>query len=92
MIVLAIILWSILAAVVIGLAIYRRTVSSQEDDNLHFTEAEAGIVARQMALASRIETIDRWGKLLTAILAVATVLLGGWYLYYVFETGSRVTY
>ena len=57
--------WTLLAAVVIGLALYRKLVSGGELDLLHVREAEAALIPRQEFRARRLDWIDHWGKLLT---------------------------
>ena len=59
--------WAVLAAVVLGLIIYRRMISSHEDDTLHF---DATTTAQQDAVAHKLETIDKYGKILTAITVI----------------------
>ena len=78
------ILWCILVFVIVGLAVYRKLVSRQEDDYIHLDSA----VAAQQALVDRKMTaIDRWGKLLTVVAVVYGLLIGGLYLYQVLNTG-----
>jgi hypothetical protein len=75
------VLWMILAMVVIGLLMYRRWVSREEDDTLHVMESDAAMVPQQAALAQKLESIDRWGKALTAIALVYGLIVGSGYLY-----------
>lgn len=63
--------WAAFATVVIALAIYRKVVSSSEDDTLHVLHGASATV-QQVAVAHKLESIDKWGKILT----VATVLYG----------------
>ncbi len=73
--------WCVLAAVVIGLIIYRRKVSGAEDDTLHVGDPTGAVIARQQVLAKKLETVDRWGKILTIILVLYGLALGAGYLY-----------
>jgi len=75
------ILWVILATIVIGVLMYRRWISRDEDDSLHVMESETGVVSRQAAMAQKLESIDRWGKVLTVVALVYGLLLGLVYLY-----------
>jgi hypothetical protein len=75
------VLWVILSMVVIGLIAYRKWIARDEDDSLHVLDAEAGMVHQQEVVARRLESIDRWGKSLTAITLVYGLLVGGAYLY-----------
>jgi len=83
-----IVLWVVLALVVFALIIYRRMVASHEDDALHL--GQAGAVAQQTGIAQKLEQIDKWGKILTAAVAVYGLLLGSLYLYQGWVAGSRL--
>ncbi len=72
--------WGVLAIVVIFLIIYRKTVSSREDDSIHL---EGGMPSEQVALDHRLSAIDRWGKTLTAVTVVYGLVLAAIYLYQV---------
>ena len=74
-------IWACLAAVVIGLGLYRKLVTRNEDDYVHVAEGEARLIPQQIATAQRIEVIDRWEKILIVVTLVAGVLLGCAYLY-----------
>lgn len=75
--------WGVLAIVVLFLVIYRKQVSSREDDSIHL---EGGMPTEQVALAHRLAMIDRWGKSLTVIVAVYGVALAAIYLYQIWNT------
>ncbi|HTT60475.1 MAG TPA: hypothetical protein VMG35_01490 [Bryobacteraceae bacterium] len=72
------IFWGVLAIVVLFLIIYRKSVSAREDDSIHL---EGGMPSEQVALAHKLGVIDRWGKLLTVIVAIFGVALAAIYLY-----------
>lgn len=74
--------WGVLAIIVVFLIIYRRSVTSREDDSIHL---EGSVPAEQMALAHRVEMIDKWGKTLTIVVAVYGVALAAIYLYQVWN-------
>jgi hypothetical protein len=76
-----IIVWVILAVAVIALALMRRTVASHEDDIVHLSGGEAAAKAaqHQIAVAQKLDKIDKWGKTLTIVLAATGILLAGWY-------------
>ncbi len=76
-----IVVWAALAAVVIGLAGYRKLVSAHEDDSLHVSEREVAMIAQQEALARKLDWIDRWGQILTAIALVYGLALATGYVY-----------
>jgi hypothetical protein len=75
-------MWSALALTVIGLAMYRRSVAGHEDDFLHVRDDEANLVAAQGAVAHKLESIDKWGKILTVVVGVTGVALGAYFVYW----------
>ena len=70
-------LWMILAAVVLFLISYRWWIAKNEDDTLHLSESEIGVVSRQEATARKLEYIDHWGKILTAAALVYGLAIAG---------------
>jgi hypothetical protein len=66
---------------VIVVAFWRRSVAVQEDPALHLGAAHAGTAAEQIAVAKKLEQIDKWIKLLSVIAIVFGLLLGAAYLY-----------
>jgi cell division protein FtsI/penicillin-binding protein 2 len=81
--------WIALACAVAILAIYRKTISSHEDDSLHVSAVDDVNVSHQAEVAHRLEIVDRWGKLLTIIVAVYGVALAAAYTYQMWVEGSR---
>lgn len=81
--------WIALACAVAILAIYRKTISSHEDDSLHVSAVDDINVSHQAEVAHRLEIVDRWGKLLTIIVAVYGVALAAAYTYQMWVEGSR---
>ena len=75
------VLWMMMALVVVGMLGYRRWVSRNEDDTLHVMDSDIGMVPQQAALSVKLESIDKWGKLLTVIALVYGLLVGCAYLY-----------
>lgn len=73
-------IWVVMAAVVGSLALYRKYVSRAEVDILHLGENEASHIPQQEAMAHRLETIDRWGKILTIVLIAYGVLIACGYM------------
>jgi len=70
--------WGVLALVVLGLYLWRRNVAKDEDDGLHVLH---GVLAQQTAVAEKLDMIDKWGKILTALAAISGLLLAAAYLY-----------
>lgn len=84
--------WGVLAVVVVVLAVMRKSVASHEDDTIHLSADAASVMTEQTAVAKKLEAIDKWGKLLTVVLAVSGVALGGYYAYSVFVEASSATF
>jgi hypothetical protein len=74
-------LWLIVIAAVIVVAFWRRSVATHEDPTLHLGTPDAGTADQQVAIAKRLEQIDKWVKLLTVIAVVFGLLLGAAALY-----------
>jgi hypothetical protein len=75
------VIWLAIASVVFGLAVYRKLVARNEDDILHVRDSEAGKIAQQSMMASRLDRVDKWGKALTVLAFVLGVFLAAAVLY-----------
>ncbi|MBK9169523.1 MAG: hypothetical protein IPM24_18955 [Bryobacterales bacterium] len=85
-----VVIWAVTAGVVGLLAGYRKLLSLKEDDTLHLAEGQVGTVAEQKQLAGRLEQIDKWGKILTAISLIYGVVLAIAYLVAALNDQSRL--
>jgi hypothetical protein len=84
-------LWILLAMTVVALFIWRKTVSSKEDDNLHVLDAASGEkTAQQAVVAQKLDLIDKWGKIVTVLAVVYGVILGGLYAWQVWVQNSKI--
>jgi hypothetical protein len=84
-----VILWSILALAVLGLALYRKLIANHEDDLIHIGPGEEKLIPQQVQIAAKLEIVDRWGKTLTVIVAAAGLLIAAAYLYQAWEASLR---
>ena len=87
-----VILWALLALTVLGVLVWRRLVASKEDDYLHVMDGaavEKG--AEQIALAQKLDVIDKWGKLLTIVTVIYGVILAFAYVWSSWVHGSNVS-
>ena len=76
-----VVVWAVLATAVLVLAIYRMRIAGRTDELLHVQEAEASLVYQQAEVAKKLEVIDRWGKILTVVVAATGVILAVLFLY-----------
>ncbi len=81
--------WGVLALIVLILAAYRSQLGRQEDDHIHVSGGDAGAITHQTTVAHRIDAVEKWGKILTVVLIVYGLILGGRYLYFLWEASSR---
>lgn len=80
------VLWGLMALSVLVLILWRRQVAQHEDDSLHVLNADA--VPQQMAVAHKLETIDKWGKMLTVLTVVVGIAIAAVYFYQLWVSTS----
>lgn len=80
--------WSFFAAIVAGLAVYRKMLATQEDDSLHVSEGSSRLVPQQIAHAQRIQVVEKWGKSLTLVVVIAGLIMAAIYFWGVWQTGA----
>jgi len=80
--------WVVLAAAVIVLIVWRKAVSSHEDDTLHVLDG--GAVSHQVDVTHKLDAIDKWGKILTAITVIFGLILGAIYMYQSWVSMSKI--
>ena len=81
-------LWVVLAVGVIVMIAWRKSVSSHEDETLHVMDV--GAVSQQADVAHKLDVIDRWGKILTAVTVIFGLALGALYMYQSWVEMSRI--
>jgi len=86
-----VVVWAVLAVILVVLYIYRRHIALKDDETLHVLDADAGMVAQQVAVAKKLEVVDRWGKILTIIAVLYSLALAGLYIYTVWQESTKVT-
>jgi hypothetical protein len=74
------ILWVLLALTILALFVWRKLVTRDEDDNLHVLggDQQTGV---QIAVAEKLELIDKWGKIFTIVAVVFGLILAVGYVY-----------
>lgn len=73
--------WIVLAVSVALLAIYRGLVARKDDEFVHLGHNEGPLVESQAMLGTKINALDRWGKVLTAVTFIYGAVVAGVYLY-----------
>ncbi len=84
-------IWACIAAAAIILGLYRRFLTRNEDDYVHVAEGEANRIPQQIALAQRLDSIDRWERILIAATVIVGVVIGAAYLYELWDQSSRLS-
>lgn len=74
-----IVMWSVLAVAVVGLIAWRKTLTGHYDNTLRLLDV--GAVSQQAVMTHKIEVIDKWGKILTAITVISGLVLGSLFAY-----------
>ncbi len=81
-----IVLWLFLGVAVLALAGYRKIMMlHQEDETIHLGAGEEKQIPSQVALARKLDVLDRWGKSLTVVTILSGLLMAIIYLYGVLE-------
>ncbi|MGH7870010.1 MAG: hypothetical protein ACREP9_20830 [Candidatus Dormibacteraceae bacterium] len=80
--------WVVLAAIVIVMIVWRKAISSHEDDSLHVLDG--GAASQQLNVTHKLDVIDKWGKILTAVTVVFGLVLGAIYLYQSWVAMSKI--
>ena len=83
------VLWGVMAASVLVLIVWRKAVSRNEDDQLHVLHTEA--VPQQALVAHKLEVIDKWGKIATAVTVAFGLLVAALFVYQTWvQTSTKV--
>ena len=78
--------WLALGAIVLGLAIYRKMLSTSRDDEfVHLGPGDGKLIERQVDASRKLDAIDRWGKALTLLVVIYGVVLAALHLYGVWQ-------
>jgi len=78
--------WALLALVVVLLGGYRKVVSVNDNETLHLDDPTES--THQLVIAKKLDGIDKWGKLVTAIAAVYGLILA---IAYTYQTWLQAT-
>ena len=81
------VVWIAFALCVLALFLWRQSVARSEDDSLHVMH---GALTDQTSLAQKLETIDKWGKIMTVITVLLGLLIAAAFVYAQLSGGSSV--
>jgi hypothetical protein len=86
------IVWGVLVLAIIALTFYRNVLARLTDDVPHVASVtSAAAESRQAALAKKLDSLERWGKILTVVALVMGVVLAVLYGYNEWIRSSRVS-
>ena len=76
-----VVVWAALGVATLGLALYRKFMTTDEQDIVHLGPGEEQQIPKQAELAQKLVAVDRWGKTLTVVTVLVGLALAGVYLY-----------
>jgi hypothetical protein len=74
-------LWIVIILALLAVYVYRKMVGSGADELVHLSDATDAVLAKQQAVAGRIEQLDRLVKILALVVVVYGAALGGMTIY-----------
>lgn len=74
------ILGALLTLSVIAMIIWRQVVARTEDDCLHVL-SDSSAVPHQLEVDTKLNMIDKWGKLLTIVTVIYLIVVGSLFVY-----------
>lgn len=83
-------LWLALGAAILAMAVYRKSISRNEDDMLHLSPGSERAVHQQVVVADQLNWIDKWGKTLTTVEVVFGLALAGAWLYQAWIASTKL--
>ena len=85
-----VLIWVILGVATLGLALYRKLITANEEDLVHLADGEQRQIPAQVTLARKLDQIDRLGKILTIVTLALGVAIGVAYMYQAWNDPSAV--
>jgi len=80
--------WGVLALAMVVMIFWRKAIAAHEDDSLHVSQASAA--QQQVAVANKLEVIDKWGKILTIVVVVTGLVIAAVYFYQTWQASSSI--
>jgi hypothetical protein len=83
-------IWAVMALAVLILAAWRQFIDLHEDDTIHLGDQQAGVIKDQATLARKMDTVNRWSRVLTIATIVYGVGIACYYLYQQWIDSSKL--
>jgi hypothetical protein len=80
-----VVLWIVMAAALAIVFVYRKIVAGGTDELVHVSDPSDSIIAKQAATARSLQQLDRIVWILTIVLVVYGLALGGLQIYQAFN-------
>ena len=82
--------WSVFLVGYVVLLTYRKQMERSEDETLHVL-ADSRLVSMQETIAHKLDVLDRWCKILLAVVIVYGLAIAGYYLYSAWQSNLNAT-
>ncbi len=84
-------IWTACGLAVLALALYRKILTFHGDDEfVHLSAGEQRLIPQQVALAHKLDAIDRWGKGLTIFTVAFGLLIVAVFLYMAWQASLQI--
>jgi hypothetical protein len=70
-----VLIWGAMALVTAALIVWRTKLGFNEDDSVHLSEAQVSAEKGQIVRSRSIDSVDKWGKAMTALTVAYGVVL-----------------
>lgn len=82
--------WLILLIAFTVVSVVKWQFSRREDDHLHIDETEASLVSMQVAIAHKLDVLDRWKTILLVLIVLTGLGIVALHAWHVWQTGATV--
>jgi hypothetical protein len=84
-------MWGALALSIPGLALYRKWIAAGEDDSIHVS-GDGSAIGKQQFMSHKLDAIDHWGKILTAVVLALGLFLLSVFVYVSWQASLKTGY
>ena len=86
MLMLFLAIWGVSIAGLMCLLLYRKHAEQYEDDFLHLVHADVQLLRQQARTSHRLDVLDRWVRIVLAVVVMYGACLAAAFLYRVWES------